>query len=303
MSKRYTFILADRSSGKVRRATVGVRPFIVAVATLLALPILIGCWLVWTTELSVADLRTRHSVLELENQNYREATDALASQIQSLQDAITDLSARSALEPSLAEAMDNLPSLIRAQAMGGDTSDAILAPSLVDGQAPTEAFGVLSVLLDGLESRLLVVRDAVEQRNALAAATPSIWPAYGWLSSRLGWRRDPITGGDDYHSGLDIAAERGQPVYATAAGTVVQAGRQGNYGNLITLDHGFNIRTRYGHLLDFAVDPGTQVQRGDVIGHVGATGRATGYHLHYEVMANGALLNPLQLLTEQPLTR
>jgi murein DD-endopeptidase MepM/ murein hydrolase activator NlpD len=162
---------------------------------------------------------------------------------------------------------------------------------------------MLSVLLDGLEARLLVVRDAVEQRNALAAATPSIWPAYGWLSSRLGWRRDPLNGGSDYHSGLDIAAERGRPVYATAAGTVVRAGRQGNYGNLLTLDHGFGIRTRYGHLMDFTVSAGDEVQRGDIIGHVGNTGRATGYHLHYEVMANGALVDPLQLLTDQPATR
>jgi murein DD-endopeptidase MepM/ murein hydrolase activator NlpD len=197
--------------------------------------------------------------------------------------------------------MDNLPALVRARAMGGDVVDAV--PVASGDQAPTETFGMLSVLLDGLEARLLVVRDAVEQRNALAAATPSIWPAYGWLSSRLGWRRDPLNGGSDYHSGLDIAAERGRPVYATAAGTVVRAGRQGNYGNLLTLDHGFGIRTRYGHLMDFTVSAGDEVQRGDIIGHVGNTGRATGYHLHYEVMANGALVDPLQLLTDQPATR
>ena len=71
------------------------------------------------------------------------------------------------------------------------------------------------------------------------------------------------------------------------------------YGNLITIDHGFGLESRYGHLQDFSVANGAKVKRGDVIGHVGATGRATGYHLHYEVHANGKLLNPLQLLTQQ----
>jgi murein DD-endopeptidase MepM/ murein hydrolase activator NlpD len=301
MSKRYTFVLADRSTGAIRRATFSSRPLVVASGVVLSLPILIAIGLVWTTELQVTNLRVSHAALELENTNYGEATDALAGQIESLQSAIDDLSARSALDPDLAQAMDNLPALVRARAMGGDVVDAV--PVASGDQAPTETFGMLSVLLDGLEARLLVVRDAVEQRNALAAATPSIWPAYGWLSSRLGWRRDPLNGGSDYHSGLDIAAERGRPVYATAAGTVVRAGRQGNYGNLLTLDHGFGIRTRYGHLMDFTVSAGDEVQRGDIIGHVGNTGRATGYHLHYEVMANGALVDPLQLLTDQPATR
>ena len=79
-----------------------------------------------------------------------------------------------------------------------------------------------------------------------------------------------------------------------------------SYGNLIVLDHGFGLETRYGHLLEFTVKQGEKVKRGDVIGRVGATGRATGYHLHYEVLANGRLLNPLRLLTQQtarPVTR
>jgi murein DD-endopeptidase MepM/ murein hydrolase activator NlpD len=115
----------------------------------------------------------------------------------------------------------------------------------------------------------------------------------------MGARKDPITGEAAYHAGLDIASDRGQPVYATAAGTVSVSSYQGDYGNLIILDHGFGLETRYGHLLNYSVKPGAHVHRGDIIGHVGATGHATGYHLHYEVRANGKLLNPLQLLTQQ----
>jgi murein DD-endopeptidase MepM/ murein hydrolase activator NlpD len=164
---------------------------------------------------------------------------------------------------------------------------------------PEDTFGMLRTLLESLESRLSLVSRTVDRRNALAAATPSIWPARGWLSSTMGHRSDPFTGDDDFHAGLDIAGERGQPVFATAAGTVNHVGFQGGYGNLIVLDHGFGLQTRYGHLLNYSVKQGAQVKRGDVIGHVGNTGRSTGYHLHYEVLANGKLLNPLKLLSQQ----
>ena len=123
---------------------------------------------------------------------------------------------------------------------------------------------------------MLAIPDAEQ-----AAATPSIWPAQGWLSSTMGHRVDPVTGGDDFHAGLDIAGERGQPVYATAAGTVVHSGWATGYGNLITINHGFGLETRYGHLLDYKVKAGQKVGRGDIIGHVGNTGRSTGYPLHY----------------------
>ena len=99
---------------------------------------------------------------------------------------------------------------------------------------------------------------------------------------------------------MDIAGEKGQSVYVTAAGTVTQAGYQGAYGNMIVVDHGFGLQTRYGHLSAYKVKVGSKVQRGDVIGFVGNTGRTTGYHLHYEVTANGRLINPLQLLTQKP---
>ena len=115
----------------------------------------------------------------------------------------------------------------------------------------------------------------------------------------MGNRVDPMTGGNDFHAGLDIAGDKGQPVFATAAGTVVSADYHGNYGNFVTIEHGYGLETRYGHLQSFDVKKGAKVQRGDIIGRVGATGRATGSHLHYEVLANGSLLNPLRLLTTQ----
>ena len=252
-SRRFTVLVADRSTGVVRRTTLSLRPAAVAISIVLATPILIGLGAAWKGWNDVAELRASHQELLIENSNYREATEALAGQIESLQAAISDLSARSALDPNLANAMNRLPAIVRSRAMGGTTAgasheDPSYARTLSALTTPEDTFGLLRRLLGSLEDRLTVVARNVERRNALANATPSMWPAYGWLSSGMGPRRDPITGGPDYHSGLDIAGERGQAVYATAAGTVRHIGYQGAYGNLIVIDHGFGLETRYGHL-------------------------------------------------------
>ena len=299
-SRRYTIIVADRSSGVVRRATLSLRPVLIASGVILALPVLIGIGAAWKAKSDILDLRASHEALEAENASFRSATDELSTQVTSLEAAIQDLGAKSALDPNLAKTMDKLPALVKARAMGGSTeADRTAQRTLSSLGTPEDTFGLLRTLLESLESRLTLVSHNVDRRNALAAATPSIWPSTGWLSSMMGHRVDPITGADDFHAGLDIAGERGQPVYATAAGTVTHTGFQGGYGNLIVLDHGFGLETRYGHLLNYGVKQGAKVKRGDLIGHVGNTGRSTGYHLHYEVLANGKLLNPLQFLSQQ----
>ena len=305
MSRRYTVVVADPASGAERRAHLPVRPIVAFVGAVVTLPILIGLGAAWKAKSDVAALFSDYRALELENANYRQATEALAGQISSLQHAISDLGARSALDPALAGAMDKLPALVKARAMGGNTANVpaaaqrSYAKTLSALANPEDTFGLLRSVLEGLDASLSLVRRTVEKRNALAAATPSIWPSHGWLTSVMGSRVDPVTGGADFHAGLDIAGDRGQPVFATAAGVVGFAGYQGNYGNLVVIDHGYGLETRYGHLQSFGVAKGGKVQRGDVIGRVGATGRATGSHLHYEVLANGTLLNPLRLLTQK----
>ena len=303
--RRYTFVVAE-SSGLERKVRVSLGPVLMVVGAVVTLPVLIGLGAAWKAKSDVAGLYDSQRALELENANFRQATAALSGQIESLQSAIADLGARSAIEPGLAKAMSNLPALVKAKAMGGGTTSRAskattsYAATLAALTSPDDTFGLLRTLLEGLESRLSLVRQSVDRRDALAAATPSIWPAHGWLSSPMGYRTDPVNGeAGDFHSGLDIAGERGQPVYATAAGTVRFADRQGAYGRLIIIDHGYGLETRYGHLQSFSVKKSDQVRRGDVIGRVGSTGRATGNHLHYEVLANGTLLNPLRLLTNQ----
>jgi murein DD-endopeptidase MepM/ murein hydrolase activator NlpD len=307
-SRRYTILVADRTSGVVRRVTISARPVMAVACAVVTLPVLIGIGAAWKAKSDVSTLYVNHQALEAENSNYRGATAALSDQIASLQSAVADLGARSALDPALSRAMEKLPAIVKARAMGGGTAtetqsskqqQTAYAKTLSAFASPDDTFGLLRTVLEGLESRLHDVRSTVEKRNALAAATPSIWPAHGWLSSSMGSRRDPVTGGADFHPGLDIAGDQGQPVYSTAAGRVTHVGYQGAYGNLIVVDHGFGLETKYGHLSRFSVKKGQQVKRGDVLGLIGATGRTTGAHLHYEVHANGRLLNPLQLLTQQ----
>jgi murein DD-endopeptidase MepM/ murein hydrolase activator NlpD len=302
--RRYTILIADRTTGVVRRVTVSARPAVVFACAVVTLPVLVGTGAAWKAKSEVADLYTTQRALEMENSSFRTATAELSGQLQSLQAAITDLGAQAALDPGLARAMEKLPAFVKSRAMGGTVGiaakqDATYTNALTALTNPEDTFGLLRTLLEGLESRLNVVQRNVARRNALANATPSIWPAHGWLTSTMGRRTDPMTGGADYHPGLDIAGEKGQAVYATADGVVIHAARQGAYGNLITIDHGFGLETRYGHLSGFNVREGDRVQRGDLIGRLGATGRATGTHLHYEVLANGRLLNPLRLLTQQ----
>jgi murein DD-endopeptidase MepM/ murein hydrolase activator NlpD len=130
------------------------------------------------------------------------------------------------------------------------------------------------------------------------ASTPSIWPAKGWLTSRYGYRISPFTGLRDFHGGVDVAAEPGTEIVAPARGRVVQAGAQGALGNVVVLDHGFGIRTTFGHAQDLLVHEGQSVERGERIASVGNSGRSTGPHLHYAVARNGRLTNPLDYIVE-----
>lgn len=270
------------------------------VAGVMMIPILIGLGARWSARLEIDQLRTANSLLQVENTSYRAATGELTTQIQSLEGVIEDLGARAALDPAAAHALQKLPAVVKSRAAGGTSQANTALSNIITASlsTPEDTFGVLRDLLQGLENRLRYVRKDVERREALAAATPSIWPAHGWLTGTFGGRSDPFTGEPGFHQGLDISTEKGHPVYATADGVVDSASYTGDYGNLIVLRHGFGLMTRYGHLSAFAVKPGSTVKRGDVIGYVGSTGRSTGSHLHYEILANGKLLNPLQLLTQ-----
>jgi murein DD-endopeptidase MepM/ murein hydrolase activator NlpD len=127
---------------------------------------------------------------------------------------------------------------------------------------------------------------------------PSLWPLLGRIMSPYGNREDPFSGEGATHTGVDIQAQIGTPVKATADGIVLVAEWSSGYGRMVVIDHGNGLQTRYAHLSAFEVVPGQEVHRGDVIALSGSSGRTTGPHLHYEVRLQGTPVNPYPYLAK-----
>ncbi|MCL1862477.1 MAG: M23 family metallopeptidase, partial [Defluviitaleaceae bacterium] len=128
---------------------------------------------------------------------------------------------------------------------------------------------------------------------------PTLMPIIGGrITSGFGSRRDPITGRTAFHEGVDIPAPSGTPIHAAGGGTVSYSGWRGGYGNVVFIDHGSGLQTRYAHNTRNLVTVGQRVERGDVIAYVGSTGRSLSPHLHYEVLRNGNQINPVPFITE-----
>ena len=178
-----------------------------------------------------------------------------------------------------------------------------------DGETPTMGVGGLEPGADPLEADWRGMARAVQERADFWSAVlegqicdrtsylrslPTIWPVHGRLASGYQWRRDPITGGRQFHSGIDIAAPRGTPIMAAADGIVELAGRKGGYGNCVIIDHGNGLKTLYAHMSRIHVRAGDAVGRADLIGEVGSTGRSVGPHCHFEIHENGEKVNPLK---------
>ena len=205
---------------------------------------------------------------------------------------------------SLRRAEDGLRAIVGAPPAAADETvqEGTVSPTGGEQHEPTTAD--LSEALEMIEERLSTRRSSIDllaetmRREFPGAAsyasdsaphtTPSIWPAAGYVSSPYGLRFN----GTEFHQGIDIAADMGAPIVATADGVVTAAGWNGGYGNMVDVDHGGGIVTRYGHASALAVTVGQQVRRGEVIAYVGSTGRSTGPHVHYEVRVDGQPVNP-----------
>jgi murein DD-endopeptidase MepM/ murein hydrolase activator NlpD len=136
----------------------------------------------------------------------------------------------------------------------------------------------------------------LEDKHHHLVSSPAIWPTKGWLTSRFGNRVSPFTGLRQFHSGIDIAGQHGTPVIAPARGRVSFVGDKGPLGKTVILEHGYGVRTHYGHNSDITVRVGQEVDRGQVIARLGNTGRSTGPHLHYSVEVRGRAKNPLDFI-------
>ena len=205
---------------------------------------------------------------------------------------------------SLCRAEDGLRAIVGAPPAAADETVQEGTVSPTGGEQHTPTTADLSEALEMIEERLSTRRSSIDllaetmRREFPGAAsyasdsaphtTPSIWPAAGYVSSPYGLRFN----GTEFHQGIDIAADMGTPIVATADGVVTAAGWNGGYGNMVDVDHGGGIVTRYGHASAVAVTVGQQVRRGEVIAYVGSTGRSTGPHVHYEVRVDGQPVNP-----------
>lgn len=127
---------------------------------------------------------------------------------------------------------------------------------------------------------------------SLLKSIPLGYPVSGDINSDFGFRLSPFSGKPKMHAGVDFSIPRGSYIYSTAFGTVQKAERNGTYGLMVDIDHGNGMTTRYAHLSKILVQEGQEISRGQIVGHVGSTGRSTGPHLHYEVLMNGKARNP-----------
>ena len=161
--------------------------------------------------------------------------------------------------------------------------------------------GDLDILTNQIKMRQFSFQELdnyLKNQKSLLVSTPSIWPTRGWVTSGFGYRKSPFTGLPEKHEGLDIATRMGSEIRATADGKVILSGRENGYGNMVEVDHGYGVLTRYGHNSKNLVKVGDKVKRGQVIALVGNTGRSTGPHVHYEVLVNGLPVSPRNYILE-----
>jgi murein DD-endopeptidase MepM/ murein hydrolase activator NlpD len=271
----YAFVIAHtaRSSAQIRRFCVPKRSirFLVLLASLLVCASIYGFY--GLTQ-HAAHLRT-----EAENQRLRDENERQRMELNELNnrvEAVEDTSRKLAEKSGVASEETTLPGT------GG--------PAL---PLDEESLATLESKMRQLEQKFRTYEEALRERGY----TPSIWPVIGKLESGFGGRRNPFGGGSfEFHSGQDIDAAPGQEVVAGASGLVTFVGWQNGYGQLIVIDHGGSLTTRYGHLSHIDVRLGEKVERGQFIGRVGSTGRSTGPHLHYEVRINDEPVNPVPYL-------
>jgi murein DD-endopeptidase MepM/ murein hydrolase activator NlpD len=239
----------------------------------------------------------------------RSQREALRRDYRRLQVLAQEKDVQAASLGSLASEVSALYGLRQSRLTKSSNPSSPVAPGSSDGsgtfteQAYTQSLDQLALLrTNALSGRIhsfeLGVTHTVVTDWANLVGAPSLWPVMGPITSSFGEREDPFNGEGAFHAGIDISASFGEPVRATADGTVETASMATGYGRQIVIDHGNGIETLYGHLSGFAVTAGQEVNRGQIIGYVGMSGRSTGPHLHYEVRIHNTPVNPHKYLRE-----
>jgi len=166
-------------------------------------------------------------------------------------------------------------------------------------QIPAGNIQSINKKADDIQKNFDTLLNLFETKRAELATMPTISPTVGWQTGHFGWRTDPFTQMQQFHRGIDIAGNIGNPVVATAEGIVLHLGQDKIFGRSILISHGGGLTTFYGHLSKFLVKAGQKVKRGDIIGELGNSGKATGPHVHYEVHLNDRAVNPYFYILEE----
>lgn len=266
----YAFIIAhtSRSRSRIRRICVHKRWLkLSALAGLIVIAAALYGIYGLTQHIRHRYVEQENAQLRAENEKQRQQLDKLNHRVEAVEDTSRKLAEMSGVNQDQQPVMNGA---------GG--------PFI-----PLDEATAVELKTNRLEQELRVYEVALRER----ATVPSIWPVEGSLESGFGGRRNPF-GGSSYenHEGQDIEAEMGTPVVAAASGTVIIACTQNGYGNVVYIDHGNGLSTRYGHLSHIDATVGQTIARGEVLGRVGSTGRSTGPHLHYEVRINNDPVNP-----------
>jgi len=288
-TEHHTIIFVPHARARLRKwriSTLQLRSALVTILLLSGAALYIS-WSYFNTTID----RDQIGQLERENQNLREINRSFEESIRKLEGQITSYEDRTR-ELAIVAGLEDLGATDDETGIGGE-------PVHVDPTTGGYDLASLMGRAGTLSGRLEDVRELLEQRELQISSTPAISPVRGILTSGFGFRRDPVHGGRAFHQGIDIAASRGVPVTAAADGMVIRSGRNGGLGKSVYISHGFGVVTRYGHLSEIAVQPGDEIERGQVIGKVGNTGRSTGYHLHYEVHVDGKAVNPLAYILDR----
>ena len=277
--KYNTIIFVPHARARFRKLTISSR-FLGLAAASIAVVLLAAVAFAWAFFASARRDREYRFALA-ENARLRSTTADLHQRLDGISKRMSDFEARTRRLAIVAGLTDSAR-----QGVGG--------PGLTPESAAAD-FGNQSSLLD---TRLSLLEKQFSRRSAQIASTPTVWPVRGAVSSGYGLRSDPFTGGSSSHEGIDISTSRGEPVLATADGTVLLSGWAGEYGRAIEIVHNDRYVTLYGHLQETLVEQGQVIHRGDRVGLVGSTGRSTAPHLHYEVRVDGRPVNPLEDILE-----
>lgn len=225
-----------------------------------------------------ASLAVKYNLAKMDNRKLKEENTVAMQEANKIQ---TQLAVQLPMVDKLAEANGIKPANDVSKNIGSG------GPSLEDlGKATAD-----------LEKNLRDIREVVAANQIKLSAIPSTWPVRGYITSGVGDRGNPFGGGNsEHHPGLDIAATHGTGVEAPGDGIIIVGGPYGGYGNMVAIDHGYGLTTRYGHLSRIDVKVGDHVHRGTQLGAVGSTGRSTGPHLHYEVRLYDRVVDPMNYL-------